>query len=192
MDDARSPAVGMTESRGSRAARLVIRPAAAVDAEPLTDLHLDVWEEAYGHLIPREVLLDRRRSRADRVARWRTSIQRAGNRTLLARTDDDSTRLLGFVSTGVGRDEPRGDLPDLEVWALYVRAEEYGGGVGHALLTEAIGTSPAYLWVLDGNRRAVEFYERQGFRFDGSSKIEPVGVERRMVRRGPVDAVGPT
>ncbi len=48
--------------------------------------------------------------------------------------------------------------------------------------TEAIGSASAYLWVLDGNERAIEFYERQGFRFDGTSKVEPVGVERRMVR----------
>ena len=48
-------------------------------------------------------------------------------------------------------------------------------------LNEAIGTAAAYLWVLDGNDRAIGFYERQGFRFDGSSKTEPVGVERRMV-----------
>jgi len=52
------------------------------------------------------------------------------------------------------------------------------------LLADAIGAAPAYLWVLDGNDRAIGFYQRQGFRFDGSSKIEPVGVERRMVRRG--------
>ena len=54
--------------------------------------------------------------------------------------------------------------------------------MGYALLKAAIGDEPAYLWVLDGNPRAIDFYERQGFRFDGTRKTEPVGVERRMVR----------
>lgn len=156
-----------------------ILPATVRDAEALTDLHLDVWEEAYGELIPVEVLRERRRTRADRVVRWRQNIAGGPGRTLLAWDDG---QLVGFVSTGPRRDEPGAGLPDLEVWALYVRAEVYGRGIGHALLTEAIGSAPAYLWVLDGNRRAIAFYERQGFGFDGCTKTEPVGIERRMVR----------
>lgn len=66
--------------------------------------------------------------------------------------------------------------------ALYVRAEVYGTGVGHALCEATIGAQPAYLWVLHGNERAIAFYERQGFRFDGTTKPEDVGLERRMVR----------
>ena len=50
------------------------------------------------------------------------------------------------------------------------------------LLEKAIGSSAAYLWVLDGNQRATAFYKRQGFRFDGETKAEPVGLHRRMVR----------
>lgn len=159
-----------------------IRPATVGDAEALTDLHLDVWEEAYGHLISEEILLDRRRGRSDRIARWRQNIPNPEALTLLA-WEDDGSRLLGFASKGPRRDESEPGLPDLEIWALYVRAEVYGRGVGYAMLTEAIGSADAYLWVLDGNKRAIEFYERQGFRFDGASKAVAVGVERRMVRR---------
>ena len=67
--------------------------------------------------------------------------------------------------------------------SLYVVAELYGTGVGRRLLETTIGRRPAYLWVLDGNARAVAFYERQGFRFDGRTKSDPpYGRERRMVR----------
>ena len=89
---------------------------------------------------------------------------------------------MGFVSHGPGRDEEQVGLPDLEVWALYVRSKVYGQGVGHALLHDAIGSAAAYLWVLEGNQRAIKFYERQGFRLDGCTKNEPVGREHRMVR----------
>lgn len=166
-----------------------IRPATVGDAEVLADLHLDVWEEAYGQLIAEEILADRRRRRADRVSSWRANLAKPDAQTLLAWGDHDS-RLLGFVSTGRRRDELEPGLPDQEIWALYVRAEVYDQGVGYALLTEAIGSADAYLWVLDGNARAVEFYLRQGFRFDGTSKTEPVGVERRMVRWSSVPETG--
>lgn len=163
-----------------------IRSASVGDAEALTDLHLDVWEEAYGHLISKEILLDRRRGRSDRIARWRQNIPNPEALTLLAQ-ENDGSRLLGFVSKGSRRDRPDSGLPELEIWALYVRAEVYGRGVGYAMLTEAIGSADAYLWVLEGNMRAIEFYERQGFRFDGTSKADPEGVEHRMVRRNVVN-----
>lgn len=160
---------------------MLIRPAAEEDAGALTDLHLDVWDEAYGGLIAPEILRDRRAHRDRLVARWRANLADGAGRTLLA-VDGDTGGLLGFVSTGARRDDTEPALPGLEVWALYVRAEVYGAGVGHALLERAIGDAAAYLWVLDGNERATTFYERQGFRFDGRRKTESVGVERRMVR----------
>jgi GNAT superfamily N-acetyltransferase len=60
--------------------------------------------------------------------------------------------------------------------ALYVRADVYGKGVGYRLMRAAIDEAAAYLWVLDGNGRAIAFYERQGFRFDGKTKIAAVGL----------------
>ena len=157
-----------------------IRPPSVDDAEALTDLHLDVWEEAYAGLMPPTVFAERRAGRAARVERWRGIIAAGSSDNLLAWSDDG--RLLGFSSTGTGRDSPDEGLPPLELMALYVRAEAYGTGVGYALLGAAIGSSPAYLWVLDGNERAIGFYERQGFAFDGATKPEDVGLERRMVR----------
>ncbi|BBA92475.1 hypothetical protein GUT189_07880 [Streptococcus ruminantium] len=42
------------------------------------------------------------------------------------------------------------------------------------------------LWVLEGNVRAIAFYEKIGFRFDGVTKTVKLGVDRvehRMVFR---------
>lgn len=159
-----------------------IAPARLGDAEALTDLHLDVWEEAYADLMPASVFTERRSRRAERVASWSGIIANASSDNLLAWSPDGG--LVGFSSTGGGRDPDEG-LPPLEVMALYVRASSYGTGVGHALLEAAIGASPAYLWVLDGNARATRFYERHGFVLDGATKPEDVGLERRMVRGRP-------
>lgn len=158
---------------------MLIRPATSDDAEALTELHLDVWEEAYAGLMPPEIFAERRSQRTERIGRWRTNVTAGPITTLVA--DGEPGRLLGFSSAGPGRDSDPG-LPSLELTALYVRAECYGSGLGQALLEAAIGERAAYLWVLEGNKRATVFYERQGFRFDGVAKTEPVGVELRMVR----------
>ena len=161
----------------------MIRPCVDADAETLTDLHLDVWEDAYSGLVPASVLAARRSDRTARIARWRQVIADGSTTEMLAEDEGAEGRLLGFSRAGPGRDDPEPGLPTIEVMALYVRAEVYGQGVGHLLMRTAIGGAAAYLWVLDGNTRAIAFYPRQGFRFDGSTKTEAVGLERRMVRR---------
>jgi GNAT superfamily N-acetyltransferase len=159
---------------------MLIRAAVVDDAEALTDLHLDVWEEAYAGLMPEAIFTERRAHRAARIDRWRTNIETGPIANLVAEADEPG-RLLGFVSSGPARDDDP-DLPPIELSALYVRADRYGTGLGYRLLEAAIGSAAAYLWVLDGNKRATEFYERQGFRFDGATMADEVGVERRMVR----------
>lgn len=159
----------------SAPAEVVIRPGVPDDAEPLTHLHLDCWDEAYTGLVPQHLLDARRVDVASRVARWRTNLANGATHVAVR-----AGGLVGFVSAGPGR----GERPvELEVWALYARAAVWGTGVGHALLRTAIGDHPAYLWVLDGNDRAIRFYERQGFRADGATEVEAEGLHVRMVRR---------
>ena len=160
---------------------MLVRTTRVEDAEALADLHLDVWDEAYRGLITDDILAARRAKRDARVESWRDILTRGENIQFVA--EDGDGHLIGFASASSGRDEPEPGLPNLELMALYARAEVYGTGVGYALMQAAIGDAPAYLWVLDGNDRAIAFYERQGFHFDGKAKVEPVGTERRMVRR---------
>lgn len=119
-----------------------LSPPRLEDAEALTDLHLDV-EEAYAHLMPASVFAERRAGRDQRVERWRDIVAAGSSDNLLAWSTEG--RLLGFSSTGPGRDSPDDRLPPLELMGLYVRAEVYGHGVGRALCAAAIGTAPAYL-----------------------------------------------
>ena len=96
---------------------------------------------------------------------------------LVAEVDDG---LAGFANLGPPRDDDA--AVDLELYAIYVRAVWWGTGLGHALFEEAVGERAAYLWVVEGNQRAMGFYERQGFRLDGRTKAEPEGLHLRMVR----------
>ncbi len=151
-----------------------IRRGVPADAEALVRLKLDCWDEAYTGLMPQEVLDAQREDVSALAARWRKIL--ATGHTSVAEHD---AALIGFVNAA-----PGSEVPGLEIqlFALYVRAAWWGTGVGHALFASAVGERSAYLWVLEGNDRAIRFYERQGFRFDGAGHDEPEGRHVRMVR----------
>lgn len=157
---------------------VVLRPARPEDAEALAHLHLDVWDDAYTGLMPQQILDERREKADERVERWRAILaEHHGN--LLAVGPDG---LIGFAAAGEGRDN---DVDTgLELMALYVRAAWWGTGVGYALFEAAVGDRAAYLWVLASNERAIRFYERQGFRLDGTRDEHDEGLHVRMVRAG--------
>jgi GNAT superfamily N-acetyltransferase len=158
---------------------LRIRRATPQDADSLGQLHLDVWDDAYTGLIPQEILDERRENADARVERWRGNLAEASGPTWLAY---DGEALVGFAGAGPGRDNDM-DV-ELELYALYVRAAYWGTGVGYALFRQALGDRAAYLWVLAGNERAIRFYERQGFRLDGTEDEHDEGLHVRMVRAG--------
>ena len=57
--------------------------------------------------------------------------------------------------------------------SLYVGPDALGQGIGHTLMSQALSTftawgcERAHLWVLEGNSRAISFYERQGWQLNG-------------------------
>ena len=61
-----------------------------------------------------------------------------------------------------------------EIVAIHSLPESWGTGLGHAMLTQAleqIGDRPVYLWAFKENARARRFYEKHGFRWDGTERI---------------------
>ncbi|HXF31702.1 MAG TPA: GNAT family N-acetyltransferase [Solirubrobacterales bacterium] len=176
-----------------------LREARPGDELMVAELHVRSWQEAYGGLMPAEFLagLDPR----DRAGRYTFgSGAAAAPTTLLAviaeggdggdpsLTNSREVRsgsppspgeaLLGFVTFGGSRDRDAEGLG--EVYALYVDPERHRGGVGRMLMTAARrqlvedGFDEAILWVLQGNERARSFYEREGWKPDGTSRVENV------------------
>ena len=61
-----------------------------------------------------------------------------------------------------------------EIVAIHSLPESWGTGLGHAMLEEAlnqIGNQPVFLWAFKENKRACRFYEKHGFRWDGSERV---------------------
>lgn len=131
---------------------------AAVEA-----VRVATWKVAYRGLLPDE-LLDRLKVTEVGVAKWNDMLVKGEVATVVA-VDDKA--VVGFASCGRCRDA---DLPDArELWAVYVLPAYWATGTGARLLAAAGDID--VVWVLQGNERAIAFYERQGFRADGTAKV---------------------
>ena len=74
-----------------------------------------------------------------------------------------------------------------EIVAIHSLPESWGTGLGHAMLEEAlnqIGEGTVFLWAFRENKRARRFYEKHGFRWDGSERVSEFdgAVEVRYVK----------
>ena len=164
---------------------VTVRRAGPEDAADVARVQVTGWHEAYTGRMPQSIL---DRLDVERATGW-------WRRVIVGGTDGEIPGevwvaerdgvVIGFASAGASRDDdPQQD--QRELYAIYVLAEHYGSGAGQALLDAAIGRSAASLWVLQDNPRARAFYERNGFRSDGSVKDDarwgdPVR-EERLVR----------
>ena len=101
--------------------------------------------------------------------------------TLIAK---DKEKVVGFAVYGPSRDE---DLADAgEVVAIYVLSEYYGRKIGYRLMNEAVsrlsGYNTIFVWVFEKNERAINFYRKYGFEFDGCKKQWNLGAPVTIVR----------
>lgn len=157
-----------------------IAPITLDDADEVGLVHVRVWQEAYTGLMPAAYL-----EGLDPVAfaaSWRDRLgePRPGVRSWLAR---DETGVIGITTSGPARDE--GAPTPWQLYAINVLARAHGTGVAGALLDTAIGDRPAYLWVVEGNDRAVAFYAKHGFTDDGVREHLPdTGTPELRMSRG--------
>lgn len=145
---------------------LHIRTARPDDAAALAALHVRTWRETYADGVPDHVYA---RMEGEGPGRWAKRLEDPDAATTWVGTERETGELAGFSraeATGTGEVRP------LLLAGLYVLARWHGQGLGHALLEHAVGDAPAYLWVAEGNDRALRFYERHGFALDGERRVD--------------------
>lgn len=143
-----------------------VREALPADAEALGAVHYRAWMETYTGLIGPVYLQSMSAEKSAAMFRKQSC------REILAAEAD--------APAGFG-----------EIRGVYVLRAYQRCGIGKSLLASAAealraqGFRKAYLWVLRENDRAIRFYERNGFQFDGVEKTDiravPV-VEKRYSR----------
>lgn len=190
---------------------LTIRPATPNDAQAIARIRVQGWRFAYQGLISQDYLDSL--SVAEDTERMRgclsqlpqnsppsrsASVQGSGDgekRSFILAVRGDA--VLGFCSFSAAPDKtdraesavPAGTLNG-RLHSLYIDPGALGQGIGHALMSHALSTFAAWgcehatLWVLEGNSRAISFYERQGWRCTGATKVDqsfgPCLVEHEM------------
>jgi GNAT superfamily N-acetyltransferase len=159
------------------AERLQIRPMTHADCDRVSEIRVLGWQFAYRGLMP-QPFLDALSPTADAERRRARFAQGDGSVVNLVASLGDE--VVGWAAHGPYRDgEVRTE--DAELYAIYLDPQHLGTGVGRALMQEALrqcaarGHDRVYLWVVRGNARARRFYERAGFRADGTE--EPYEVE---------------
>ena len=178
---------------------LTIRPAAPNDAQAVARIRVLGWRFAYQGLVPQGYLDSL--SIAEDTERMRGYLSQlpqnlppnksapglnsgdSGKRSFMLATRGDA--VLGFCRFSAApnnADRPERATPGGEMvgrlHSLYVGPDALGQGIGHTLMSQALSTFTAWgcervhLWVLEGNSRAVSFYERQGWQLTGDTKVD--------------------
>lgn len=178
---------------------LTIRPAAPYDAQAIARIRVQGWRFAYQGLISQDYLDSL--SVAEDTERMRGYLSQLPqnsppSRSASVQGSSDGEKqsfilavrgdaVLGFCRFSAAPDKidradraTPGETMNGRLHALYIDPGALGQSIGHTLMNHALSTFAAWgcehatLWVLEGNSRAISFYERQGWRCTGATKVD--------------------
>lgn len=159
-----------------------IRYANAGDAKTLGEILSRSWRAAYKGVVPGSVLESMTpESCAERL---RKSFAEGWEGAALVFVEGEAA---GLACVGACRDEDKGPSVG-EVWGMYLLPEYWNRGIGSYCMRWALDELKArnyikaVLWVLEENHNARGFYEKRGFRMDGTVKRVVLGKEMNECR----------
>lgn len=145
--------------------QLTIRPAQVDDAARLADIHLQTWQAAYRDLLSAQYLdglsagVERRAVvLGEAIASLKFSVWVA----------EQSGQVVAWASFGSSRDADAAPSTG-ELRAINLLPQVWSQGIGRQLWQEvrqqliAAGFTQAIVWVIQGNQRALGFYQSVGF-----------------------------
>lgn len=153
---------------------LQFRTAGPEDADQVALLHADSWRRHYrgayaDSFLDGDVV-------ADRCAVWSARLAEPSDTYTVLAEDDD--RLVGFLHVVLDHDPAWGSLVD----NLHVHHSQHRTGIGTELLaraaravTERATGNGMYLWVLEQNLAAQQFYRASGANCVEKATVPPPG-----------------
>ena len=146
---------------------MILRPYTAADEDAAIELWRRTWAQHYPHI-----------DFNARVAWWRERWRNELVPTCEIVVAENDGKLAGFVTV-----DPKTQYLD----QIVVAPEYWGSGVARDLLDEAKRRSPAGLILLVNrdNARAIAFYDRYGFVYDGEDKNPVSGIAVNRMRWRP-------
>ncbi len=125
-------------------------------------VHFKSWHESYAGIVGDEYLENK-----VTYENCLSIARKFPDNTLVAKIDG---RVVGFASCGADEEVPGAGA----LYALYVLEEYQKKKIGLSLMRRAAedlgGFDKITLWVFKDNRKAIDFYEKYGFRQDGAER----------------------
>jgi len=154
-----------------------IRKATIDDAEGIAKVHVDTWKRCYKGIVPDSYLASLNYD--DKTKGWKNGlINGLEENCIIAELNGET---IAWVTFGKNRDNRSKDI--YELYGIYVLSEYWGSEIGLTLFNHAINKiknhnpSKITLWVLAENKRAITFYNKNGFEYDGTQKTIDIGDE---------------
>lgn len=128
------------------------------------------WKKAYRGILPDDYL--------DSISekRWSSLLKMKLKHLLMA---DEDGQIVGVSTFGATRDNNMNGWG--EIISLYMLPSHYRKGIGSKLFSAVVnelvieGYCKIYLWVLEDNKAARDFYEKNGFTFNGDINADNIG-----------------
>ena len=134
-------------------------------------VHWKSWHETYKDIMPDDYLKSITLEKCIKMA------HKFPQNTLLLKSDGN---VVGFSCIGKNCDTENTN----EIIAIYLLKEYQGKGLGYALMNKSLSMLPPnariILWVLNDNEKAINFYKKVGFDFNGNKKLLSFGTELQM------------
>lgn len=156
---------------------MIYREALISDCEQIALLHAESWRRTYHGLFSDQFL--EQEADADRLQVWTQRLSSSAANQAVFVAEHIAGRINGFICVYGGEDLHWGSLLD----NLHVRHADRGRGIGSHLmeyafawLAQHFADSGVYLWVMQANQRARDFYTNRGAGDAGVvMKPNPVG-----------------
>ncbi|MBW3568909.1 GNAT family N-acetyltransferase [Candidatus Parcubacteria bacterium] len=151
--------------------KFIIRDAKRSDLKELSRLAKETCIEAFGQVLTNTQL-------EEQIAQTRSEDYFnaiLGKENIMLALSEN--QIVGYVQFGSLRSSFKNSTKnDRELWRLYIDSDNQGQGIGKALLETALNNPDMkkakniYLDVWDQNKRAINFYKKQGFKVVDKNK----------------------
>lgn len=162
-----------------------IRVATISDLRAVAEVHSKAVRTAYPEVLPSEIFDPEFVAPEKMEKEFRKLLEGFGPRDTLLKAVADN-KVIGICACGEDTELQEEETGYLQ--RVYVDPEWWGRGVGSALVDHAMellaehGFRKAALQVLENNRKAREFYEKRGWRFEQLVRVKNVGKELRYTK----------
>ena len=151
-------------------------------SEKIAHVHIKTWQHAYKGIVPQSFLDSMTEENRAEKYKFENELEK-GHFFFAVKIDN---YIAGFLYLCRCRDDDSKDAG--EIGGIYLLPEYQHKGYGAKMMEYAIdflrdkGHNTIKIWVLEQNEKAISFYNKFGFSFDGSKKEAELGKKLTVVR----------